>query len=96
MSGWQENACKSCGWRGITVADTRAAWFGRAYIVVAVAAVAADALKVVDLRKVLNWPVAMAIAVVLPLVPFLLGRARRCPQCRRRELEIVPKNVAAG
>jgi hypothetical protein len=44
MRARQENACKSCGWRGLTVADTRAAWFGRAYIVVALAAVVADAL----------------------------------------------------
>jgi hypothetical protein len=96
MSARQENACKSCGWRGITVADTRAAWFGRAYIVVAFAAVAADALKVVDLRKLLTWPVAMAIAVALPLVPFLLGRGRRCPHCHNRDIEIVPKNPSAG
>ena len=95
MSARQENACKTCEWSGLTVADTRAAWFGRAYIVVALAAVAADALKVVDLHKLLTWPAAITIAAALPLVPFLLGRARRCPHCRGRELKIVSKNVAA-
>ncbi len=96
MGARQENGYKRCGWRGITAADTTASWFVRAYIVVALAAVAADAFKVIDLGGLLTWPVVIPVGVGLPLALFLLTRARRCPDCGGRELEIVPTKDNAG
>ena len=66
------------------------------YVVIAVALVVAKRLHLVEMERVLTWPGAIVLAVTVPLTLFLPPRVRRCPECRGRELEIVPKELGAG
>jgi hypothetical protein len=62
----------------------------RTYLVLAVAAVGAYALEIFDLNEHLTWPLAICAAVVLALIPFLLGRTEACPSCGSRKVEAPP------
>ena len=47
----------------------------RLYMVLAVGAVVAHAVKVADLEKLITWPIAISTAIALPLIPYLLQRS---------------------
>jgi|SwirhisoilCB2_FD_contig_41_8350282_length_1230_multi_6_in_0_out_0_2 hypothetical protein len=85
-----ECCCRDCGWRGFTRAQLGVKWFFRGYVLLSLLAVAADALKLIDLRRLVTLPVAAAILVALPLVPAVLGRFEACPSCRSRWIELGP------
>jgi len=96
MSARRENACKNCGWHGTTVADRWALWLLALLFAIALALVVANRLELGELARVLTWPVTIVLAALGLLIPFLLPRVRRCPECRGRDLEIVSRKVDAG
>jgi hypothetical protein len=79
--------CRSCGWTGVTAARKRIGAFGWTYIVLALLVVPAGVYGVVDLNKIFTSPVVITILIALPGIPYLLGRAEKCPSCGGHSLE---------
>jgi hypothetical protein len=82
---WRSHqVCEKCGWAGVTKAHRSTLVSGLLYAVAAIVAVILEALAVVDLQRVITWPVAAVALFWFFGVPALLWRTNACGGCGQR------------
>lgn len=82
---WRSHqVCESCGWAGTTRAHQLNIVSGLLYVTASIVLVLLDAIKVVDLKRIVTLPMVVFALFWFYGVPRILWQMNTCGACRQR------------